>query len=150
MLVDRQMQSKFTPELHRWGIRGWPPTTCRLSTSRSFNHHREGNRNYIQKRASKKWKKWNLFISLIDLIMMKTDCEIGCDFARCTNVVLGLCKEIFARKHTATHKPTSAQRLIVTTMTQKHTHTPDNRLWSPRPVARQCITVFFLRCPYYS
>ena len=52
------------------------------------------------------------------------------------NVVLhvGLCKEIFARKHTATHKPTSAQPPpppppIVTTMT--HTHTPINRLWSP-------------------
>ena len=37
-------------------------------------------------------------------------------------MVLGLCiyKEIFARKHTATHKPTSAQPLIVTTMTHIH------------------------------
>ena len=59
-------------------------------------------------------------LSLIDLKVMKTqndhDCEIACD---CANVVLhvGQCKEIFARKHTATHKPTSAQPLIVTTMT---------------------------------
>ena len=46
---------------------------------------------------------------------MKTrnDCEIACDCVKRANVVLhvGLCKEIFARKHTATHKPTSAQPL---------------------------------------
>ena len=35
-----------------------------------------------------------------------------CDFT--------VCKEIVARKHTATHKPTSAQPLIVTTMTHVH------------------------------
>ena len=35
---------------------------------------------------------------------------------------VGLCKEIFSRKHTATHKPTSAQPLIVTTMTHIHTY----------------------------
>ena len=72
-------------------------------------------------------------VSLIDLKEMKTrnDCEIACDCVKRANVVLhvGLCKEIFARKHTATHKPTSAQPPIVTTMT--HTHTPINRLWSP-------------------
>ena len=50
------------------------------------------------------------------------DCEIACDCVKRENVVLhvDLCKEIFARKHTATLKPTSAQSLIVTTMT--HTH----------------------------
>ena len=57
---------------------------------------------------------------------MKTrnDCEIACDCVKRANVVLhvGLCKEIFARKHTATHKPTSAQPLIVTTMRHIHTH----------------------------
>ena len=68
---------------------------------------------------------------------MKTrnDCEIACDCVKRANVVLhaGLCKEIFARKHTATHKPTSAQPHIVTTMTHIHTyiHTHINRLWSP-------------------
>ena len=55
---------------------------------------------------------------------MKTrnDCEIACDCFKLANVVLhvGLCKEIFARKHTATHKPTSAQSAHMTTMT--HTH----------------------------
>ena len=72
-------------------------------------------------------KKWNLFVSLIDLKVMKTrnDCEIACDCVKHANVVLhvGLCKEIFARKHTATHKPTSAQPLKVTTMTDTHTYT---------------------------
>ena len=55
---------------------------------------------------------------------MKTrkDCEIARDCVKRANVVLheGLCKEIFARKHTATHKPTSAQPLTVTTMTHIH------------------------------
>ena len=68
-----------------------------------------------------------------DLKEMKTrnDCEIACDCVKLANVVLhvGLCKEIFARKHTATHKPTSAHSAHMTTMT--HTHTPINRLWSP-------------------
>ena len=43
----------------------------------------------------------------------RNDCEIACDCVTRANVVLhvGLCKEIFARKHTATHKPTSAQPL---------------------------------------
>ena len=50
------------------------------------------------------------------------DWEIACDCVKRANVVLGQCQEFFARKHTATHKPTSAQRLIRTTMT--HTHTP--------------------------
>ena len=39
---------------------------------------------------------------------MKTrnDCEIACDCVKRANVVfhVGLCEEIFARKHTATHK----------------------------------------------
>ena len=76
-------------------------------------------------------------VSLIDLKVFKTqtDCEIACDCVKHANVVLhiGLCKEIFDRKHTATHKPTSAQPLIVLTMTHIHTHihTSINRLWSP-------------------
>ena len=54
-------------------------------------------------------------VSLIDLKVMKTrnDCKIACDCVKRANVILhaGLCREIFARKHTATHKPTSAQPL---------------------------------------
>ena len=55
---------------------------------------------------------------------MKTrnDCEIACDCVKRANVDLhvDLCKEIFARKHTATHKPTSAQP---THMCHDDTHT---------------------------
>ena len=65
-------------------------------------------------------------LSLIDLKVIKTrnDCEIACDCVKRANVVLhaGLCKEIFAGKHTATHKTTSAQPLTVTTMTHIHTY----------------------------
>ena len=61
------------------------------------------------------FEKWKKVVSLIDLKVMKTrnDCEIACDCVKRANVVLhvGQCKEIFARKHTATHKPTSAQPL---------------------------------------
>ena len=61
------------------------------------------------------FQKMKKVVSLIDLKVMKTRnyCEIACDCVQRANVVLhvGLCKEIFARKHTATHKPTSAQPL---------------------------------------
>ena len=57
----------------------------------------------------KSFEKWKKVVSLIDLKVMKTqnDCEIACACVKRANVVLhvGLCKEIFARKHTATHKP---------------------------------------------
>ena len=75
----------------------------------------------LYKKGFRKMKKVG---SLIDVKVMKTrnDCEIGCDCVKHANVVLhvGLCKEILARKHTATHKPTPAQPLIVTTMTHIH------------------------------
>ena len=65
-------------------------------------------------------------VSLFDLKVVKTrnDCQIARDCVKRANVVLhvGQCKEIFARKHRATHMPTSAQPLIVTTMT--HIHPP--------------------------
>ena len=74
------------------------------------------------KKSLEKGKKSR--ISHIDLKETKTqnDYEIACDCVKRANVVLhvGLWKEIFAKKHTATHKPTSAQPLIVTTMTHAH------------------------------
>ena len=85
----------------------------------------------------KEFQKMKKARSLIDLKVMKTqnDCEAACDCVKRANVVfhVRICKGIFARKHTATHKPTSAQTLIVTTMTHIHTyiHTSINRLWSP-------------------
>ena len=58
-------------------------------------------------------EKKSTVVSLIDPKEMRArnDCKIACDCVKRANVVLhvGLCKEIFARKHTATHKPTSAQ-----------------------------------------
>ena len=87
---------------------------------------------------------------------MKTrnDCEIACDCVKLANVVLhvGLCKEIIARKHTATHKPTSAQSAHMTTMT----HTSNNRLWSPLAYGLGAISVCysvglsFLKIYYYT
>ena len=71
---------------------------------------------------------------------MKTrnDCEIACDCVERANVVLhvGLCKEIFARKYTATHKPTSAQPPhsdLDDTHTHIHTHTPTRWLVAMEP-----------------
>ena len=58
---------------------------------------------------------------------MKTrnDCEIACDCVKCANVVLhvGVCEEIFARKHTATHKSTSPQPLSAPHSDQRDIHT---------------------------
>ena len=92
------------------GFRSWPPATC--TTRTSFDHHGKRSGVLYKKMSFEKWKK---VVSLIDLKVMKTrnDCEIACDCVKRANVVLhvGLCKEIFARKHTATHKPTSAQPL---------------------------------------
>ena len=87
----------------------------------------------------KSFEKWKEVVSLIDRKEMKTrnDCEIACDCVKRANVVLhvDLCKEIFDRKHTGTHKPTSAQPTHCATMTHTHIHTytqtPINRLWSP-------------------
>ena len=65
-------------------------------------------------------------VSLLDLKEMKTrnDCEIACYCVKRANVALhvGLCEEIFARKHTATHKPTSAQPLSAPHSDQRDIH----------------------------
>ena len=47
MLIGRQMQSAFMPELHR-GFRRWPPATC--TTRTSFDHY--------GKRSGILYKKW--------------------------------------------------------------------------------------------
>ena len=132
MLIDRQMQSAFMPKLHRWiskltarHLQG-PPGDLLITMVKETV--------ILYKKEFRKMKKKS-YLSLIWTREMKTrnDCEIACDCVKHANVVLhvGLCKEIFARKHTATHKPTSAQPPIVTTMTHTHPHTPNNRLWSP-------------------
>ena len=78
-------------------------------------------------------------VSLLDVKEMKTrnDCEleIACDCVKRANVVLhvGLCEEIFARKHTATNKPTSAQPLSAPQSDQRDTHKMAGRHGAPRP-----------------
>ena len=112
MLVNRQMQSAFMPELHRWISKltarhpqACPPGGLLITMVKETV--------ILYKKEFRKMKK---VLSLIDLKVMKTqnDCKIACDCVKRANVVLhvGLCKEIFARKHTAAHKPTSAQPLI--------------------------------------
>ena len=128
MQIDRQMRSASACRNFTGGFRSWLPATCSArSTRRSFDHHGKGNGNFVSKRVSKNEKK---VVSLIDLKEMKTrnDCEIACDCVKRANVVLhvDLCKEIFPRKLTATHKPTSAQPVHMChddTHTHIHTHT---------------------------
>ena len=81
------------------------------------------------KKSFKKWKKVKAFrlSHWSESDENAIDCEIGCDCVKRANVVY-IFKEIFARKHTATHKPTPAQPLIVTTMTHMYTYKIASRL----------------------
>ena len=56
-----------------------------------------------------------------------------------------ICKEIFARKHTATQKPTSARPLIVITMTPPPPHTHTNT--HTHTHTRALVGVEPCRCP---
>ena len=133
------MQSAFLPELHRWiskliagHLHACPAGDLLITMVKETV--------ILYKKSFEKWKK---VVSLLDLKEMKArnDCEIACDCVKRANVVLhvGLCKEIFATKHTATHKPTSAQPLSAPHSDQRDTHTyihtyihtRINRLWSP-------------------
>ena len=68
------------------------------------------------------WKWWKT----------RNDCEIACDYVKRANVVLhvGLCKEIFARKHTA---PTSRHLLSPFTATSVTSNKIASRHGAPRP-----------------
>ena len=140
MQIDRQMQSAFMPELHRWiskltarHLQG-PPGDLLITMVKETV--------ILYKKEFRKMKK---VVSLLDLKEMKTrnDCEIVCDCVKRANVVLrvGLCKEIFARKHTATHKPTSAcsaphkyhDDTHTHTHTHTYTHTPTRSLVAKEP-----------------
>ena len=129
------MQSAFLPELHRWiskliarHLHACPPGDLLITMVKEAV--------ILYKKSFEKRKK---VVSLLDLKEMKArnDCEIACDCVKRANVVLHvrLCKEIFARNHTATHKPTSAQPLSAPHSDQRDTHTyihtRINRLWSP-------------------
>ena len=127
------MQSAFLPELHRWiskltarHLHACPPGDLLITMVKETV--------ILYKKEFRKMKK---VVSLLDLKEMKTrnDCEIACDCVKRANVVLhvGLCEEIFARKHTATHKPTSAQPLSAAHSDQRDTHKIANRYGAPRP-----------------
>ena len=91
------------------GFRSWLPATCSLSTRRSFDHH--GKETVILwKKEFRKMKKslvshWSEWVEnakwLRDWLWLCRACRRG--------LHVGLCEEIFARKYTVTHKPTSAQ-----------------------------------------
>ena len=135
------MQPAFLPELHRWiskliarHLHACPPGDLLITMVKETVI-------LYKKRVSKNEKK---VVSLLDLKEMKArkDCEIACDCVKRANVVLHvrLCKEIFARKHTATHKPTSAQPPhsdLDDTHTHTYTHTHiykmAGRHGAPRP-----------------
>ena len=152
MLIDRQMQSApFMPELHSWiskltarHLQGPPgdllitkvKETVILYKKRVSKMKKSRISHWSERDENAKWR------------------EIASDCVKRANVVLhvGLCKEIFARKHTATHKPTSARSPpLVTSMTHTHTHThtPNNRPWSPLAYglgAPQAINVCMYVC----
>ena len=109
MLIDRQMQSApFMPELHRWISRltarhlQGPPGDLLITMVKETV--------ILYKKEFRKMKKSRIS-HWSERDKTRNDCEIACDCVKRARVVLhvGLCKEIFARKHTATHKPTSAQ-----------------------------------------
>ena len=89
----------------------------------------------------------------------RNDCETACDCVKRASVVLHvrLWKEIFARKHTATHKPTSPQPTHMChddthTHTHTHIHTPINRLWSPLAYGlggNNCLWSYSLSLSWY-
>ena len=116
------MQSAFLPELHRWiskltarHLHACPPGDLLITMVKETV--------ILYKKEIRKMKKSR--VSLLDVKEMKArnDCEIVCDCVKRANVVLhvGLCEEIFARKHTATHKPTSAQPLSAPHSDQRDT-----------------------------
>ena len=110
------------------------------STRRSFDHHGKGNGNFVSKRVSENEKK-----SYLSLIWKRWKREMTARLpvtVKRANVVLhvDLCKEIFARKHTATHKPTSAQPTHCATMTHTHTHTYTYKMAGRRGAPRPPMT----------
>ena len=123
MQIDRQMQSvPFMPELHRWiskltarHLQGPPGDLLINMVKETVICIKRVSKNEKKSYLSLIWKRWK----------RENDCEIACNCVRRANVVLHveLCKEIFDRRHTGTHKPTSAQPTHCATMTHTHTHT---------------------------
>ena len=129
------MQSAFLPELHRWiskltarHLHACPPGDLLITMVKETVIFYKKEFRKMKKSRISPWSERD---------EARNDWEIACDCVKRANVVLHvrLCKEIFARKHTATHKPTSAQPLSAPHSDQRDTHTyihtRINRLWSP-------------------
>ena len=119
MLVDRQMKAGTTQV--DFEVDRPPPADSRPDLLITMVKETI----ILYKKSFQIWKKSETcsYLSLIwKWWKRENDCEIACDCVKRANMVLGLCicKEIFSSKHAATHKPTSAQPLIVTTMTDLH------------------------------
>ena len=108
MLIDRQMQSAFMPELHRWSskltarhLQGPSGDLLITMVKETVILYKKEFRK-MEKSCISHWSERD------ENAKWLRDCL--CCVKR-ANVVLhvDLCKEIFARKHTATHKPTSAE-----------------------------------------
>ena len=113
MLIDRQMQSAFMPELHRWiskltarHLHHVPPGHLLITMVKEAVFCTKNEFRKMKKSRISHWSesdenaKW-----LRDCLWLCQACKRG------FTCYVGLCKEIFARKHTATHKATSAQLL---------------------------------------
>ena len=115
-------QKKHSPRSERshrnyTGVfRSWLPATCRFSTAGDLLITMVKEAVTIWKRVLKKKAKLVRISHWSDSDENAIDFEIACDCVKRANVVVAR-KEIFAKTHTATHRPTSAQRLIVTMMT---------------------------------
>ena len=132
MQIDRQMQSAFMPELHRWiskltarHLQGPPGDLLITMVKETVILYQKEFRKMKKSRISH-WSgrdenaKW------------LRDCQWLCQACN-VDLHVDLCKEIFARKHTATHKPTSSQPVH---MCHDDTHPPNklaDRHGAPRP-----------------
>ena len=105
------MQSAFLPELHRWiskltarRLHACPPGDLLITMVKETV--------ILYKKEFRKMKKSRIspWSERDENAKWLRDCLWLCQACKC-GLHVGLCEEIFARKHTATHKPTSAQPL---------------------------------------
>ena len=134
------MQSAFLPELHRWiskltarYLHDCPPGDLLITMVKETV--------ILYKEEFRKTKK-KPYLFLMRKDETRNDCEIACECVKRANVVLlvGLCEEIFARKHTATHKPTSAQTLSAPHSGQRDIHT-SNKIASRSGISMNGVRV---------
>ena len=115
------MQSAFLPELHRWiskliarHLHACPPGDLLITMVKETVILCKKEFRKMKKKSylSLIWKRWKR--------EMTARLPVTVSSVQTWFYMYALCKEIFARKHTATHKPTSAQP---THMCHDDTHT---------------------------